>query len=112
MLNKPPAQFLVDSFEYKAPAGRNDWNEPIFAEAVEISNCRIDREAVYTSGTQGKRLIYNALIFCYTGLTEPLPEFETEGLVIFDGEEHVIEKVIPVTEAYSKEIYSYELEVL
>lgn len=112
MLRKPPAKFLIDSFEYKEPLGRNDWNEPIYSDPVTITKSRIDREAVFTSGTAGRQLIYNALIFCYAGLTEPMPEFKTEGIVIFDGAEHRIEKVIPVKEAYANKIYSYELEVL
>lgn len=112
MLSKPPSRFLIDSFKYKEPIGRNDWDEPIFAEAVEIENCRIDREAVYTSNTAGRQLIFNGLIFCYSGLTKPMPDFKTEGIVEYDGEEHVIKKVVPVKEAYEDKIYSYELEVL
>ncbi len=112
MMTRPPEKFLVDSFEYKEPIGRNDWNEPVYEEAVKIAKCRIDREAVYTSATTGRQLLYNAVIFCYAGLTNPLPDFKTEGLVIYDGVEHQIGKVIPIKEPYLDEIYSYEIEVL
>lgn len=112
MMKKPPLKFLVDSFQYKEPIGRNDWNEPIYADAIEVENCRIDREAVYTSRASGRELLYNAVIFCYSGLTEPMPDFETEGIVIFDGKEQRINKVIPVKEPYYDRIYSYEIEVL
>lgn len=112
VMTKPPKKFLVDSFEYKEPGGRNDWGEPTYGETVEIKNCRIDREAEYTSAASGRELLYSAVIFCYSGLTEPLPEFKTEGIITFDGEEHRIGKVIPVKEPYVDQIFSYELEVL
>lgn len=109
---KPPADFCVDSFDYKEYAGLNDWSEPSFAVPLLIEKCRIDRGAAYTSTTTGKQLLYNAVVFCYAGITTPLPEFKVESVLVFDGKEHVVTKVIPIHEAYSKEIYSYELEVV
>lgn len=111
-MNKPPIEFLVDSFQYSEPVGRNDWNEPIYSEVITVDNCRIDREAVFTSSASGKQLLYNAIIFCYTGRTNPMPEFKTEGKVEFDGKEHQIQKVIPIKEPYRDEIYAFEIEVL
>ena len=92
--------------------GENDWSEPEYAEPVTINYCRIDRGAEYTSTTSGKQLLYNALIFCYADITDPMPEFNTQSLLIFDGKEHVITKVITIYEAYDKDLYSYELEVI
>lgn len=109
---KPPKQFCIDSFEYKEYLGENDWSEPEYAEPVIINYCRIDRGAEYTSTTSGKQLLYNALIFCYADITDPLPEFKPQSVLIFDGKEHVITKVITIYEAYDKDLYSYELEVI
>lgn len=112
MMPKPPKQFCIDSFEYKEYLGENDWSEPEYAEPVIINYCRIDRGAEYTSTTSGKQLLYNALIFCYADITDPLPEFKPQSVLIFDGKEHVITKVITIYEAYDKDLYSYELEVI
>lgn len=112
MMPKPPIDFCIDSFIYKEHAGSNDWSEPEYAEPLEITRCRIDRGAAYSSTTSGKQLLYNALIFCYEGITSPLPQFKTESVIQFDGRDHVITKVIPLYEAYRPVLYSVELEVV
>lgn len=109
---KPPLDFLIDSFEYVEYLGDNNWSEPEYAEPVLIEHCRIDRGAEYTSTASGKQLLYNAVVFCYYGMTTPLPEFKTQSVLVFDGKDHVVTKVIPIYEAYSTTIYSYELEVV
>lgn len=112
LMPKPPIDFLIDSFIYKEYLGEGDWNKPIYEEGEEISFCRIDRGSQYSFSTSGKQLLYNAVIFCYKGLTDPLPKFKEQSIVIYDGHEHVITKIDTVTEAYSSDVYSYELEVL
>lgn len=109
---KPPIGFLIDSFVYKEYVGENNWSEPEYAVPVAINNCRIDRGAAYTSTTSGKQLLYNGIVFCYEGMTTPLPVFKAQSVLYYDGNEHVVTKVIPIYEAYSATIYSYELEVI
>ncbi len=112
MMPKPPVGFCVDSFEYREFTGENSWSEPIYAKAITVKRCRIDRVAEYTTAGTGRQLLYNAIVFCYAGITEPLPAFKPESILIFGGQEHTITKVIPVYEAYKPVIYSYELEVI
>jgi len=109
---KVPAEFCIDSFEYKEYLGENNWSEPEYADPVTIRNCRIDRGSEYTSTTAGKQLLWNAVIFCYEGITTPIPNFTTQSILTFDGVDHVVTKVIPIYEAYEKNLYSYELEVV
>lgn len=109
---KPPKDFCIDAFEYKEYLGENGWSEPQYAEPVLIEHCRIDRGAEYTSTTSGKQLLYNAVVFCYEGITTPLPAFKAQSVLVFDDQEHVVTKVIPIYEAYRTTIYSYELEVV
>lgn len=109
---KVPKEFCIDSFKYKEYLGENNWSEPQYAGPITIENCRIDRGTEYTSTTSGKQLLYNAVIFCYEGITNPLPEFRTKSVLVFDEIEHIITKVIPVYEAYEKTIYAYEIEVI
>ena len=112
MMPKPPIKFCVDSFEYKEYIGENKWSEPEYAAPVLVGHCRIDRGASYTSATSGKQLLYNAIVFCYEAITTPLPLFKAQSVLVFDGQDHVVTKVIPIYEAYSTTIYSYELEVV
>lgn len=109
---KPPKDFCIDSFLYKEYIGKNSWQEPQYAESVLIEHCRIDRRAEYTITTSGKQLLYNAVVFCYEEITTPLPDFKAESVLVFDGQDHKVTKVIPIYEAYSTTIYSYELEVI
>ncbi len=111
---KPPHDFLIDSFIYKEYEKSNGgWTgESNYKEPVKISLSRIDRGAKYSSSASGKQLLYNAVVFCYGGMTTPLPEFKTQSILHFDGIDHTVTKVIPIYEAYSKTIYSYELEVV
>lgn len=112
MTPKPPKSFLVDSFEYKEYLGQGDYNKPKYGNPVTVNFCRIDRSPQYTATTSGKQLLYNAVIFCYEGLTEYMGPFKEQSLLIYDDQEHVVTKAIPIYEPYSKYLYSYELEVV
>jgi len=110
---KVPKKFCIDEFIYKEYLGGDDrWGDVEYAEPITIKHCRIDRGAEYSQSTAGKQLLYNAVVFCYEGITTPLPEFKMQSIIIFDGQEHKITKVIPIYEAYEKTLYSYELEVV
>lgn len=111
VIPKPPKDFCVDDFIYKEYV-KNGWEGPEYKTPVIIKHCRIDRGAEYTTRTNGKQLLYNAVIFCYKGITAPLPEFKTQSVIVYDGIEHTVTKVIPIYEAYENKIYSYELEVV
>lgn len=112
MTPKPPKSFLIDSFEYKPYFGQGDYNKPKYGETQSINFCRIDRSPQYTATTNGKQLLYNAVIFCYEGLTDVMGPFKEQGLVVYDGQDHVITKAIPIYEPYANNLYSYELEVV
>ncbi|MEN2467891.1 putative minor capsid protein [Ornithinibacillus sp. JPR2-1] len=112
VMPKPPKDFCIDRFIYLEYKGENNWSEPEYHPPVIIDHCRIDRGAQYTSTTSGKQLLYNAVVFCYEGITTPLPTFKEQSILQFDGKDHVVTKVIPIYEAYEKVIYSYELEVV
>ncbi|MGF7002406.1 hypothetical protein M2149_000782 [Lachnospiraceae bacterium PFB1-21] len=110
---KPPMEFLIDEFEYHEIADETgSWGESTFKEPVAIKAARIDRTAQYTSDGTGKHLLYNAVLFCYEGLSKPMPAFKEQSKIVFDGQEHILTKVIPIYEPYTNKIYSYELEVV
>lgn len=108
---KMPHDFCIDSFDYHEFVD-DGWDGPEYQDPITIENCRIDRGAEYSSSSSGKQLLYNAVVFCYEGITTPLPSFKAQSVLHFDDQDHVVTKVIPIYEAYSKTIYSYELEVV
>lgn len=111
-LTRPPKKFLIHDIQYMEHVGNDDWQKPVFADPVTVKNVRVDNTPEYSVDADGLSLRYNALVFCYNGLSEPFPEFKTQSRIIFDGNEHTITRVVPVYEAYSDAIYSYELEVI
>ena len=111
MMTKPPKNFCIESFIYKEFES-DGWNGPVYKKGVLVEHCRIDRGSQYSSTTSGKQLLYNALIFCYEGITTPMPEFKEQSILVIDGKEHKVTKVIPIYEAYQPILYSYELEVV
>jgi hypothetical protein len=112
VMPKPPADFCIDSFEYYEFIRVDSWEGPQYEVPVTINNCRIDRGTEYSQSSNGKQLLYNAVVFCYEGITTPLPKFKVESILHFDGDDHKVTKVIPIYEAYEQIIYSYELEVI
>lgn len=111
MIPKPQKNFCIDSFMYHEFI-KDGWNGPEYQEPVLIEHCRIDRGAEYSQSTSGKVLLYNAVVFCYEGITTPLPTFKTQSILRFDEQDHTVTKVIPIYEPYEKVLYSYELEVV
>lgn len=111
-LPRPPKSFLIHNIQYKEHVGNDDWQKPVFAEPVTVEHVRVDNSPEYSVSSDGLSLRYNALVFCYKGISDPLPDFKTQSRIIFDGNEHTITKVVPVYEAYSDDIYCYELEVI
>lgn len=111
VMPKPPKDFCIDDFIYEEFI-KDGWNGAGYEPPIIIKNARIDRGSEYSSSASGKQLLYNSLIFCYEGITTPIPTFKEQSKIVFDGKEHIITKVIPIYEAYDKVIYSYELEVV
>lgn len=112
MLNmKPPRLMLFESFGYKEYLGRDGYNSK-YADEITIENVRIDRGSIYSASTSGKVLLYNTLIICYPGITEPVPTFKEQSKVTIDGVEQVIQKVILNKEPTNNAIYSIELELV
>lgn len=109
---KMDKDLLVHSFEYHEYLGTDRYHNPQYADAVTVDSVRIDYTKVYSRNKEEKKLIASAVIFCYAGLTKPFKDFKEQSKVVFDGKEHTIEQVIPITQPFSSELFSYEIEVL
>ena len=112
LVQKPPIEMLTDKIVHRTYEGEGDYNKPFYGEYNNIDFVRIDRKPKYAFTSDGKQLLRNAKVFCYNGLTTPLPEFKEQDMVIFDGEEHKVVSAAIFKEPYVDQIYSYELEVI
>lgn len=109
---KPPKRFLIDSFEYEEYIGEDDWGKALFKEPVLIKNTRFEMHTRFSNTINGKEILYNGLILCYNGITEPLLHFKEQSRVTYKNETHIINKVTELYEPYQKKIYSIEIEVI
>lgn len=111
-LPKPPKASLIESVVYREYVGEGDYNNRVYADRIAIGHVRVDRSPKFSWSGNGKVLLYSAVVFCYEGLTEPLPKFKEQSLLEFDGREHTIVQVIKTKEFDADKLYSYELEVV
>ena len=105
-------RMLVDSFTYHKLTGKDNKHQPTYADGVLVSHCRIDHsQSNYRSKEEDKSRVY-AVIFCYPGMTSPALDFKERAKVVFDGEEHIIQRIVTVTQPYSSDVFAYEIEVV
>lgn len=110
---KPPKSVLNESIEYLAYKGMDKYSNPSYDEPVTINHVRIDRSSNFTSTSGGETLLWNAIVFCFVGVSSDLPEvFKEKSIVRFDGQDHIINKVVTTKEPYANATYSFELEVI
>jgi hypothetical protein len=112
VIPRPPVESLVDTIVYEKITGKDDYQKPQYDAPITVSNVRIDRTTKYSYTSDGRDILWNAVIFCYTGLSKPMQDFTEESRVTFDGKGHIIRNVLKNCEPYSPEVYSIELEVV
>jgi len=112
LVQKPPKNTLVEEMIYRTYVGEGDYNKPIYGDYETIRFVRIDRKPKYTFDGKGQKILWNATVFCFEGLTTPLPAFKEKDMLIFDGIEHKIVSAAVFKEPYVDQIYSYELGVV
>lgn len=103
---------LVDSFVYEAFDSEDRNHNPKYKDGVIVDKVRIDRTNVYSSDSNQQKIVASAIIFYYVGLSTQSEPFKERSRVLFDGSYKTIEKVVKVTQPYSSDVFSYELEVL
>lgn len=109
---KPPKEMLIDKMVHKPYLGEGDYNKPQYGPEQAISYVRIDRNPQYIISMDGKQIQYNALVFGYRGLTDPLPDFKEQDVLVFDGVAHTITSAAMFKEPYADQVYSWELAVI
>ena len=103
---------LVHEFEYSEYIGQDRYKQPEYGEPITIERVRVDESSVFSRDGDQKKILANAIIFLYNGLSSYFGPFKEQSKVVFNGKEYIIQKIVPVSEPYSKELFSIELEVL
>ena len=107
-----PKIMLPHTIIYRAYNGSDDFGNPAYDNPVTIERVRFDETTVFSrDGTQTK-IVANGVIFIDAVNSTPFLNFEEQSLVIFNGRELVVQKVIPCYQPFSADIHHYELEVI
>ena len=105
-------RMLIHSFDYFPYIGEDKYHQPEYGPKQVISKTRVDVSSYYRKNIREKTVDLYAVIFCYAGLTSPLPKFIEQSKVVFDSMNLTIERVIPLYQPFSAELFGYELEVV
>lgn len=105
-------QVLVHEFEYHEYVSTDRSHNAVYKKPETVKHCRVDYTSVYSRNNQEKVLEANGIIFCYAEHTTPFKMYKKQSKVVINGQEHIIEKVVPVSHPYSSELFAIELEVI
>lgn len=103
---------LIHEFEYYEYLGQDRYKQPSYGESVMVSHVRVDESSVFSRDGDQKKILANAVIFLYNGYSVPFGEFKEQSKIVFKGIEYILQKVIPISNPYNDNLFSYELEVL
>lgn len=115
MLVKPlPKTWLIHDITYKAYSDeRDDYGNDKFEDEVEINFVRYDDGSLFARSIQEDTIRYNGVIFVDLVNSTNLPsEFKEKSIIMYNGRELRINKVINCYHPQSKTIHHYELEVV
>lgn len=109
---KVDAKMLVHEFDYYAYTGEDRYHQPTYGSKQTITKCRIDYISQFSKNSREESTNLYAIIFCYADFTSPLPTFVEKSKVTIDGEDLIIERVLPMAQPFSGDLFAYELEVI
>lgn len=109
-----PRSWLIHDIIYKQKLdGKDDYGNPLHAEPIIIKHVRFDQSTVFSRDNTQSKIVADAVIFVDARNSEPIPdEFVEESIIIFDGKEHVLKKIVPCYHPKGDIVRHWELEVI
>lgn len=105
-------RLLVHEIEYSEYDGLDRYKQPSYKEPITITDVRVDESTVFSRDTTQSKVLANAVVFVYNGLSVPFIDFKEQSKVVYNGREYITQRIIPIYEPYTNELFSYEIEVL
>lgn len=90
------------------------WGKAVH-EDIEIFNCVVQPQTIYSGTNNNRAIVANAIVYFYAQITEPIPKLTKKHVgskLTFEGEDYSITQIVDNRDPFSNELYSYELEVL
>lgn len=107
-----PKQWLIHSITYEEYEGIDDWDNPSYADPVEIKRVRLDDSTVFSRDSNQNKVLADAIIFVDAKHSNPIKDFKERSKILFNDKEYVLKKVIPCYYPTKNKIRHYELEVI
>jgi len=114
MLVKPlPKSWLIHTIAYKEILDeKDDYGNPKYDEPIDIEFVRYDPTTVFSRDNTQTKIVAEGVIFVDTVNSSPVPIFKEESIIIFEGRELTLKKIVPCYYPNKNKIRHYELEVI
>lgn len=106
-----PIDWLVHSVSYVVIGEENRWGEST-EEIIDVSNVRVEPTKSFSVNQQQEQVTANLVIFIDGVHSSPIPNFKVGNKIIWQGNEHVIVRVLPFNLPDSPKLHHIEVEVV
>ena len=110
----PPLAVFPQTVKWQQTNGTDEYDRPQQTERT-LEHVMFQNEAIYTGTSNGRELVANAVIFVipqYTNGSELLNNDCLGDIIVFEGREYTIKKLVTNLVPFGNKVYSYEIEVL
>lgn len=105
---------LVDQVSiYKVHKDRYGNMAPDKTTRADLKQVRVDRAKVYRYQGDARVLVANMTIFIYPDITPvTLDDSYVDAVAVIDGQEYKVTNINQFSQPFSKDVFSYEVEVV
>jgi len=108
-----PKSWLIHTIIYKEILDeKNDYGNPMHKEPIDIEFVRYDPTTVFSRDNTQTKIVAEGVIFVDAVNSSPVPEFKEESIIVFEGRELTLKKIVPCYHPNKNKIHHYELEVI
>ena len=108
-----PKDWLIHTIEYNGYTGKKDgWGNPAYEPKIIIENVRYDETTVFSRDNTQSKIVANGIIFVDATHSNPIPDFKEESLILINGRELTLKKIVTCYYPNENRVHHYELEVI
>lgn len=108
-----PKSWLIHTITYKEILDeKDDHGNPMYKEPIDIEFVRYDPTTVFSRDNTQTKIVAEGVIFVDAVNSSPIPDFKEESIIIFEGRELILKKIVPCYHPNKNKIRHYELEVI
>ncbi|KPJ22131.1 putative minor capsid protein [Streptococcus phocae] len=106
-------RMLIDKLQIKLVKGAGDYGGFIYDEPFVLSPVRFDRNFVNIGKNNARQEAKPSVIFIYPKYCKVTADATwKDAIVVDDGTEYIVSKVIPIYYPHKRKVFCYEVEVI